>query len=75
MDGTFKAAPRVFTQLYTIHAVYRDHVVPVVYCLLSNKTRATYHRVFDILKGAMATLGLVLNPETTMSDFESGMHR
>ena len=68
MDGTFKAAPHLFTQLYSIHALYRDHVVPVIYCLLPNKLRATYHDVFDILKRVMATYGLLLNPQTIMSD-------
>ena len=31
MDGTFKSAPEMFTQLYTIHATYRDHVIPAIY--------------------------------------------
>ena len=60
MDGTFKATPELFAQLYTIHAVCRDFSFPVVYCLLPNKTRATYHRVFAILKAELA-------------DFESGI--
>ena len=75
MDGTFKAAPRLFTQLYSIHALYRDHVVPVIYYLLPNKLRATYHDVVDILKRVMATYRLLLNPQTIMSDYESGKPR
>ena len=51
MDGTFKVAPRLFSQLYSVHAVYREHVVPVLYCLLPDKSRATYHRMFDIVRG------------------------
>ena len=51
MDGTFKVAPCLFAQLYSIHAVYRDHLVPVLYCLLPDKSRATYHRMFDIVRG------------------------
>ena len=37
VDGTFKVVPEVFYQLYIIHALYRDHVVPVVYALLRKK--------------------------------------
>ena len=73
MDGTFKAAPRLFSQLYWVHAVYREHVVPVLYCLLPDKSRATYHRMFDIVRGKMAALNLPLNPQIIMSDFESGI--
>ena len=73
MDGTFKAAPRLFSQLYSVHAVVHEHVVPVLFCLLPDKQRATYHRMFDIVKGKMAALNLHLNPATIMSDFESGM--
>ena len=47
--------------------------VPVLFCLLLDKQRATYHRMFDIVKGKMAALNLHLNPATIMSDFESGM--
>ena len=73
MDGTFKIAPRLFAQLYLIHAVYRDHVVPVLYCLLPDKSRTTYHRMFDIVRGKMAASNMQLNPQIIMSDFESGM--
>ncbi len=73
MDGTFKIAPRLFSQLYSVHDVYREHVVPVLYCLLPDKSRATYHRMFDIVRGKMAALNLPLNPQIIMSDFESGM--
>ena len=54
MDGTFKASPQIFEQLYSIHATYRGHVVPVVYALLPDKLRETYHTMFDILKRKMA---------------------
>ena len=50
MDGTFKAAPRLFTQLFTIHTVYRDHFVPLVYCLLPNKQRTTYYARLETIK-------------------------
>ena len=41
-DGTFKVAPEMFYQLYIIHAIYRDHVIPVMYALLRRKDTGTY---------------------------------
>ena len=73
MDGTFKSAPEMFTQLYTIHATYRDHVIPAIYTLLTDKTQTTYHRVIDIIRQKMADSNLVFNPQTIISDFESAL--
>jgi hypothetical protein len=73
MDGTFKSAPAIYSQLYTIHATYRGHVIPAVYCLLPDKTRQTYHTVFSHIVNKMADLGLTFNPTTIISDFESGL--
>ena len=36
-DGTFKVVPEIFYQLYIIHAVYRDYIIPVSYALLRRK--------------------------------------
>ena len=72
-DGTFKSAPQNFTQLYTIHATYRGHVIPVIYCLLSDKSSDTYHLIFDIIKRKMAALDVTFNPSTIISDFESSI--
>ena len=72
IDGTFKSVPSLFHQLFTIHAVFLEHFVTLVYCLLPDKQRATYHKVFDILKTKLAEIDLILSPDT-MSDFESGL--
>lgn len=37
MDGTFKTAPLLFEQLYTIHALTTIGTIPCVYALLTNK--------------------------------------
>ena len=47
VDGTFKVVPEIFYQLFIIHAVYRRHVVPVVYALLRRKNVETYQRLVD----------------------------
>ncbi|CAF0959112.1 unnamed protein product [Didymodactylos carnosus] len=47
VDGTFKVVPEIFYQLYVVHAIYRGHVVPVVYSLLSRKNSDTYQRLIN----------------------------
>ena len=73
MDGTFKAAPRIFSQLFTLHGVFREHVVPLAYCLLADKLRSTYYDMFGSLKQTMANNNDNLTPDVIISDFESGM--
>ncbi|CAF3023510.1 unnamed protein product [Rotaria sp. Silwood2] len=66
VDGTFKVVPEIFYQLYIIHGVYRDHVVPVIYALLRRKNKETYQRLInEILKFAPRW-----SPRSIMLDFE-----
>ena len=62
MDGTFKAAPKIYKQLFTIHGVYRGHCIPLVSLT-----------VIDQLKRKMAEKELILNPTKLMCDFEAGL--
>ena len=66
IDGTFKVAPELFMQVFTIHGLVDNQALPLVYVLLTNKTEASYFRVFDSLKN----LQPALNPQSVMSDFE-----
>lgn len=58
MDGTFWAVPRIFTQLYTIHALYNNQMIAFIYALLPNKTMDTYVRLFRLIQSECARLGL-----------------
>ena len=49
-DGTFSVSPDVFYQVYTIHVVIENAVVPLVYALLPNKTQNTYEKLFGCLE-------------------------
>ena len=49
-DGTFSVAPDVFYQVYTIHGVIENAVIPLVYALLPNKTQDTYEKLFGCLE-------------------------
>ena len=72
-DGTFKVAPTLWYQIYTIHATKNGYTVPCVYALLPNKQKETYVRIFTQLK-------TWLEPVTTLqfslflADFEQGAY-
>ena len=65
-DGTFKVVPTVFFQLFTIHALINNHMIPCVYALLPNKQSATYVKLLRKLR----ELNPQLQPLTVMIDFE-----
>ena len=71
MDGTFKSAPDSYLQLFTIHVFEGDKLIPLIYCLLSTKTRAMYSDVFRYLKDKASYLNVVLSPNLLTCDFES----
>ncbi|CAF2528246.1 unnamed protein product [Rotaria sp. Silwood2] len=65
-DGTFEIVPNIFYQLYVIHAVHREHVISVAFCLLQRKNTNTYQEVINkILEFVPAW-----NPQSLMIDFE-----
>ena len=72
-DGTFKVAPNLFYQLYSLHATVYGENVPLVYVLLPNKTKDTYVRMFTIIKNCCAAFGLTFNPRQFRADFEIGV--
>lgn len=72
---TFKATPQIYSQLYTIHALYRDHFVSLVYALLPDKSRATYFDMLYLIKRRTAELDLVREPDVIVSDFEAALIR
>ena len=69
LDGTFKTAPSIFFQLYTIHALVSERTIPCVYAILLNKSQATY----TMLLQQLMTINGNLNPVTIMVDFEQAM--
>ena len=73
MDGTFRIVPRIFKQLYTLHASFRGKIMPLVYILLPNKEKETYKRMFELISTFASTLGLLYNPPEFRLDFEIAM--
>ena len=67
-DGTFKVVPSLFYQLYSIHFEFASGFNPAaIYCLLSDKSRATYDRLLAVVK----TLCPSASPRRILTDFES----
>ncbi|XP_073400393.1 uncharacterized protein [Dendrobates tinctorius] len=65
-DGMHFTTPALFKQLYTIHVVHSGLVVPVVYTLLTDKSRSTYQRLLQELKNLQPGL----QPHNLMLDCE-----
>lgn len=70
VDGTFKVAPELFMQLFTIHALLDNSATPLIYALLPSKSEATYGRLFQKL----VELRPNFNPISLMADFELACH-
>jgi len=68
MDGTFTVCPSLYFQLFTIHGVVEDTVVPLAYCLLPNKTRAAYFDMLALIRKRTADMQLSFDPDTIVSD-------
>ena len=66
VDGTFDAAPLIYGQLFTVHALLDGVLIPCVYVLLPDKTQVTYTRMFRELINLHANL----HPSTVLCDFE-----
>ena len=55
-DGTFATCPSPFDQIYFIIACTpRGKAVPAVFCLLPNRTSATYTKMFQAIEDAVGT--------------------
>jgi hypothetical protein len=74
MDGTFRTVPSIYQQLFTVHAFFDNRLLPLVYVLMARKSTRAYVKVFKSLKSACTNLGLQLQPDVIMSDFETGLH-
>ena len=72
-DGTFKSVPSIFSQLYTIHIMIKDVMVPVLYILLPNKNLNTYVRMFRLIQDIAIRLQLNSSPKKFTIDFEAAV--
>lgn len=72
-DGTFKTAPSLFMQLFTIHGCVggvNGQVVPLVYVLMTRRTIECYAQVLENLVEIAEGFDIELNPKVVLTDFE-----
>lgn len=67
VDGTFKACPKLFYQIFTIHAVKDNVYIPLVFFLLPDKSTVSYVHAFRSVEE-------YLSPDTVYADFEKAIH-
>ena len=74
MDGTFKTVPRIFYQLYTIHAPIgaedNSRILPLVYALMTGKSEELYQALFQNLIEFAEENNISLRPSKVLTDFE-----
>lgn len=70
IDGTFKSAPKHFTQLFTLHGLFPDgwHL-PLYYSLLPGKTTTLYRNVLEQID-----LTGPYQPQSVLMDYELAIH-
>ena len=73
-DGTFKAAPKLWTQLYTIHGQKNGFTIPCVFALLPNKRKETYTRFFLQIKTWLEVDNQPWDFDSFLSDYEQGAY-
>ncbi|KAK3919917.1 FLYWCH-type zinc finger-containing protein 1 [Frankliniella fusca] len=71
VDGTFKVSPVLFVQVFTIHGLYKNEALPLVFALLTGKAEPLYIEVLQALKDKAAEFHVPFpEPTTIVSDFE-----
>jgi len=65
-DGTFKSVPSIFSQLYTIHCHKNESILPLVYVLMTDRTKDSYTEVLNQLLKCKPDL----DPKPIQIDFE-----
>ena len=66
-DGTFKVCPEDFYQMFTLHGLFKSQIIPLVYGLLIGKKTSDYDQFFKLVMDQGD-----FNPESVLTDFESG---
>ena len=74
MDGMFKTVPRIFCQLYAIHAPIgaedNSRVLPLVYVLMTRKTEELYKWLFNDLSEIAEENDIQLSPSYIITNFK-----
>ncbi|CAF1124617.1 unnamed protein product, partial [Brachionus calyciflorus] len=69
-DGTFKSAAKFFYQLYILHSLINNIMVPCCFALMNRRRTRDYNVVLKSIEKAAKENNLVLKPQVIMTDFE-----
>jgi hypothetical protein len=72
MDRTFKYCPRLFLQLFSIHGLKNGHYIPLIFCLLPDKSIETYKYTLHCI---VDKCNLLFSPKYVTVDFEISIHK
>ena len=73
VDGTFQKCPKLFYQILTIFALYKDEMIAVAYMVLPDKVQASYEVVLEKLKQLILEQQKTIMVEEIMCDFEAAL--
>lgn len=74
MDGTFQFCTKFFQQFFTIHGYKNGHYVPLVFCLLPNKSKDVYLKLLQLLEKKCIDVDIFWKPKEVVIDFEVAIH-
>ncbi|GJQ84437.1 hypothetical protein Trydic_g15656 [Trypoxylus dichotomus] len=74
VNGSFDRCMEYFLELFVIFAIVSRRYLPLVFCVLKNKTRETYSGLFRQLKRKCEEKGLRLKPDNIVMHLETEMH-
>lgn len=74
VDGTFNYCTKFFLQLFTIHGHLSGHYVPLVFCVLPDKTADSYSKAFEFVIKQCSEHLLSFRPSEIVVDFEKAIH-
>lgn len=74
MDGTFSYCTKYFKQLFTIHGFLNGHYIPLVFCLLKDKTQKSYEFCLSKVAELCKNVDVNLSPLEIVVDFEMSIH-
>ena len=73
-DGTFKACPSPYYQLYVIVRFWENRFIPLVFSFLSGKTTFHYRKLFEIIcRRVRRITGQAWVPQGIITDYERGV--
>jgi hypothetical protein len=73
VDGTFFVCPDPYYQLFIVHYLFGDRMIPALYCLFTHKSEDMYRRFFLWMGQEARTRGSPLAWTTVKCDFENGL--